>query len=245
MTATFRVDRPIEHADAGAGATGFGPWNPGIESQVPDTLQHLCTIFRAENAATRIEKARELRDLTGLPLAELATFHPRRLALHELLIRVTADFFVPEGPRTEDLGINFRKIVSRIQSDYVEPEMARIDAVAAEVRGRIGAVIAAELAAPEPAANRRDESASKSIFAALLTRLSGRPATPAEDPPAAGTERQRVDEWVRKALATDDPLQQAALNALARVANAMLVRHERIWGGGGSPCVDCDGPRME
>ena len=109
-------DRRIRVTGAADDSIDFGPWNPGIESQVPEALQHLCTIFRPENACTGIEKARELRDLTGLPLAELATFRPRRLALHELLIRVTADFSVPEGPRTEDLGINFRRIVSRIQS---------------------------------------------------------------------------------------------------------------------------------
>ncbi len=45
------------------------------------------------------------------------------------------------------------------------------------------------------------------------------------------TERERIDEWTRNAHATDDPLRRAALDALARVANAMLVRHERIWGG--------------
>jgi hypothetical protein len=198
---------------------------------VPEALQHLCTIFRAENTFTRIEKARELRDLTGLPLAELAAFRPRRLALHELLIRVTADFSVPEGPRTEDLGINFRKIVSRIQSIYIGPEMGRIDAAAADVRGRLAAVIEAELTAPERAANRREDPAPTSIFAALVARLSGRRPAPAEVLPAAIAERQRIDEWRQKAQATDDPLQRAALHALARVANAMLVRHERIWGG--------------
>ena len=60
----------------------FGPWNPGIESQVPEQLRHLCTIFRPENSFTSVAKARELRDLTGLELGELAAFRPRRLALH-------------------------------------------------------------------------------------------------------------------------------------------------------------------
>ena len=36
----------------------FGPWNPGIESQVPDHLRHLCTIFRPENSFTSVAKAR-------------------------------------------------------------------------------------------------------------------------------------------------------------------------------------------
>ena len=46
--------------------TQFGPWNPGIASQVPERLRPLCTIFRPENALTEYAKVAELRDLTGL-----------------------------------------------------------------------------------------------------------------------------------------------------------------------------------
>jgi hypothetical protein len=224
------VDRPIEPPSGGAGATGFGPWNPGIESQVPEALQHLCTIFRAENVFTSVEKARELRDLTGLPLSELVAFRPRRLALHELLVRVTADFSVPDGPRIEDLGINFRRIVGHIQSVYLEPEAARIDAAAADVRHRLATAIAGALTIHDDATNRGVESAPKPFFARFLSRLTGRQTAPAAEA-TPGVERTRVAAWTRRAQATDDPLQRAALAALAKVANAMLVRHERIWGG--------------
>ena len=229
MTAGIN-DGPVQQAPLHGAAAEFGPWNPGIESQVPQALQPLCTIFLPENAYTSIEKARELRDLTGLPLAELTAFRPRRLALHELLIRVTADFSVPEGPRIEDLGINFRRIVSRIQSEYVEPEMDRIERAAADVRRRLGAAIASELRDPGDTPPRPDEPSSRSAITNLLTRLRG-PRTPdrASMHPSR-TEHERIDAWTRKAHATDDPLQRAALDALARVANAMLVRHERIWG---------------
>ena len=57
--------------------------------------------------------AEELRSLTGLALSELVVFRPQRLALHELLIRVTADFAVPDGSRIGDLGINFSEIAGR------------------------------------------------------------------------------------------------------------------------------------
>jgi hypothetical protein len=53
------------HDDAAAvSLADFGPWNPGIESQVPEHLRHLCTIFRPENGFTSVANARELRDLT-------------------------------------------------------------------------------------------------------------------------------------------------------------------------------------
>ena len=105
-----------------------GPWNPGIQSQVPKELRHLATIFRGDNVFTSIATADELQGLTGIPPSELIAFRPQRLALHELLIRVTADFAVPDGSRIGDLGINFREIANRLLERYLIPEMAAITA---------------------------------------------------------------------------------------------------------------------
>jgi hypothetical protein len=107
----------------------FGPWNPGIESQVPKELRHLATIFRPENVFTSVAAAAELRGLTGLSLSELVVFRPQRLALHELLVRITADFAVPDGTRIADLGLNFREIARQLLSRYLEPAMDIISAV--------------------------------------------------------------------------------------------------------------------
>ena len=106
----------------------FGPWNPGIESQVPQELRHLATIFRAENVFTSIAAAGELRGLTGFNPSELVVFRPQRLALHELLVRITADFAVPDGTRIADLGLNFREIARLLLSRYLEPAMDDITA---------------------------------------------------------------------------------------------------------------------
>jgi hypothetical protein len=104
----------------------FGPWNPGIHSQVPKELLHLATIFRTENVFTSMASAAELRGLTGFGLSELVAFRPQRLALHELLVRVTADFAVPDGTRIEDLGLNFREIARLLLSQYLGPQMDAI-----------------------------------------------------------------------------------------------------------------------
>jgi hypothetical protein len=104
----------------------FGPWNPGVESLVPKELRHLATIFRAENVFTSIAAAMELRGLTGFSLCELVVFRPQRLTLHELLVRVTADFAVPDGTRIADLGLNFREIARLVLSRYLEPAMDAI-----------------------------------------------------------------------------------------------------------------------
>jgi hypothetical protein len=104
----------------------FGPWNPGIASLVPKELGHLATIFRPENVFTSIAAATELRGLTGFDLSELVVFRPQRLTLHELLVRVTADFAVPDGTRIADLGLNFREIARLLLSHYLEPAMDAI-----------------------------------------------------------------------------------------------------------------------
>src|SRR3569833_3538326 len=92
----------------------YGPWNPGLNSQVPRELRHMCTIFRSENSFTRVSAAIELRQLTGLPLSDLAILRPQRLVLHEIMIRVMADLSVPTGEKIGDLGINFRLITDRL-----------------------------------------------------------------------------------------------------------------------------------
>src|SRR6266700_467844 len=123
----------------------FGPWNPGIQSQVPAHLRHYCTIFRPENVFTNVANAEELRDLTGLEFTELVTFRPRRLALHEVLIRVTAELSVPDGSRIEDLGINFRKMTRTLVERCIEPRMSEIDAIYDAARRRLSEIIESEL----------------------------------------------------------------------------------------------------
>src|SRR5450759_1787457 len=100
-----------------------GPWNPGVQSQIPRELLPLCTIFRPENVLTSIASAEELHAMTGFDSSELVVFRPQRLALHELLIRVTADFEAPAGLQIGDLGINFRRIAGQILTHYLDPEM--------------------------------------------------------------------------------------------------------------------------
>ena len=111
------------HADDEA----FGPWHPGLASRMPREWLGLATSFRPENVFGDLAAVEELAGLTGLPRIELVAFRPQRLALHELLIRVTADFVVPDGSRIGDLGINFRRIASRILTGYLLPHTDTIE----------------------------------------------------------------------------------------------------------------------
>jgi hypothetical protein len=115
----------------------YGPWNPGIQSQMPKELRHLATVCLPENVFTSLAAARELGGLTGLTLSDLVAFRPQRLALHEVLIRVTADLAVPDGSKIEDLGLNFREMARRLLALHVEPRMSAIVARYATARRQI------------------------------------------------------------------------------------------------------------
>ena len=114
----------------------YGPWNPGVDTPVPDALRPLCTVLRPENVLTSVAAAREWRDWTGLDLPDVVAFRPQRLALHELLIRVTANVSVPAGEAIGDLGVNFRALVRAILASHLEPRQEAIEAAYASARSR-------------------------------------------------------------------------------------------------------------
>ena len=215
---------------ASAPAETFGPWHPGIESQIPRDLLHLCTIFRPENVFGDVADAIELADLTGLPADELVAFRPERLALHEVLIRVTADLSVPDGTRIEDLGINFRQITRTLLSGHIEPHREAIDAAYGAMRGRLRARIDAEVGRLFDARTSAPPSARKS-GAGGWRALLGHDRAPI-DAAATGIppERQVLADWTASAHAAVDRVDKAAYRALARVLSALLVRHGRVWG---------------
>ena len=117
--------------------SGEGPWNPGISSELTRNLLDLSTIFRQENAFNTLAQAMELRDVTGLPLEDLAIFRPERLALHEVLVRVTADYEVPdpEDASVSSLGMNLRGMVQTLASQVIDPHRSELAEIYAQLRG--------------------------------------------------------------------------------------------------------------
>ncbi len=201
-----------------------GPWNPGVQSQIPPRLLGLATLYRPEHAVHPLGEVREVADLTGLPLAQLATLRPERLALHELLVRVTANVSVPDGTRIEDLGINFRQITGTLLARDVTPALPRIQAAWEAVREEAAAIVDREVARLYDDAPPSPASAPS---VGWLARLMGRRG-PAHPPPSADPHAV-VGEWEVRARDADG-VTRCALRALARVAAALLVRHERMWG---------------
>ncbi len=201
-----------------------GPWNPGLQSQIPAKLLPLATLYRPENVLTTLRQARELADLTGLAAEDLVVFRPERLVVHELLARVTADFSVDNGRKTEDLGINFRRISETILTRHIAPHMAEIrdahDAMRTQLFNAVATMLDYGLQDTAPAVLQP---------AGFWSRLF-HTAAPAPVEEAEASDLRAIRRWDAKAQTTSDPLQRAACLALARVASAMHARHGRIWG---------------
>jgi len=214
-------------------AAKFDAWHPGLDSEIPRALAPLATIFRPENAFTGFHEVHELAHLTGLAADELAIFRPERLVVHELLIRVTADLSVPDGPRQEDLGIEFRRMVQTILARHIQPHMGGIVAAYETLRRALSDLIDAELGRAFAAVSGGGAaSAARPQAGGLLglLRRADRKPEPARAEDDWDREERIVREWSAGAQARDNPLRRAACRALARVASGVRARHGRLWG---------------
>ena len=213
------MDGSIDHTD------GCAAWNPGVTSTVPEAFRAQETIARPECVFGTLAEVEELVGLTGLPSEQLATFRPARLALHELIVRVTADIAVSEGEQEEVFGQNFRRIAGRIREEYIAPHMQAIERSYADLRERADAlvreILQATLFAPQPA-----RTAPQLPFS-LFRRANRRPM-PTES--AAEREQRLIAEYREAGRSADDPLRRAAYKSLSRVLGAIAGRHGRVGG---------------
>ena len=208
----------------------YGPWNPGLESELPREYLPLSTMFKSENVSTSIAKARELSDYCGLPVHELVAFRADRLIVHELLIHVTTSIGVPDGRDYEDLGRNFREIASTILNRYIAPHREELAQVFEQLRNAASAMIERELAKafadPRPAAETDGRSRWRRLFA--VSKPKERPLFPMET--AAERDRRIVSEWRKKSETADNRLDEACFDALNRIATAVMNRRGRLFG---------------
>src|ERR1022692_2714928 len=208
----------------------YGPWNPGLESEVPREYLPLSTIFRSENVSTSIAKAHELSDYCGLPVDELVAFRADRLIVHELLIHVTTSVAVPDSRDYEDLGRNFREIASTILNRYIAPHQAELTQVFEQLRNAASAMIERELAKafaePKPAVEADAGSGWRRLFA--LSKPKRPPPFPMET--AAERDQRIISEWQKKSETADNRLDEACFDALNRIATAVMARHSRLFG---------------
>ena len=209
----------------------YGPWTPGIVSQLPRAYLPLSTMFREENVSTSLAEAQELSDFCGLAPHELVAFRPERLAVHELLIHVTADLTVPDGPNYEDLGISFREIAGTILSKYIAPHMAEIERHHADLERDAGAWIERELSdrlgsGPRPDNPKPGRKGLSRLFGFGEHRSA--PATREQDPEAHLN--NVLETWLQASKDTGSPFEKACLEALATIVAAIARKRGRLVG---------------
>ncbi len=203
----------------------FTAWNPGIESETPREYRPLETIYRPENTVSTMADIDELSSLTGLPPEELVAFRPERLALHEVIVRVTADIVVVEGEREEDLGHEFRRIVRCIMEEYVQPNMAQLQQaytdLASTTHERITQLLATTLFRPTaPAAPTKSS---------LLGRLFSKPQ-PVTAAPESPQERlhQAIAKFRACGQTSNEPLEKAICKSLFQLLGAMAGKSNHL-----------------
>ncbi|MGU3407188.1 hypothetical protein [Methylobacterium brachiatum] len=203
-----------------------GPWNPGVQSDLPAAFAPLITVYRPEHVETPLRDALEMSDLCGLPARQLTRIRPWRLVVHEVLIRVMSDLSVPVGAVYADLGVNFRSIVAAILREGIEPRLDEVEAALAALRAEADAVLQREIAAilDDPAPPVAPEPG-------WLDRLLGRRPPPPSPPPRqdpATRALNHLEAWQGRALQASDGLEIAACEALRGVVSGILARQNTL-----------------
>lgn len=203
----------------------FGPWNPGIESSLPRAVLPLATVFRPENVETLLGDARELSDVSGLPLTLLVRFRAERLVVHEVLIRVMADLSLPMGQTYGDLGVNFRSMVAAILNEVTASRRDEVARLLGEIRTEAAAILDREVSAMlsegtcETAPPPRGFRTWRTVFG-TTERKAGLDKTSSAETHAL----RYLDAWRLKAAESGDPLAMATCTALQSVVSAILRR---------------------
>ena len=204
-------------------------WTPGITSQIPESLKPQITLFRAENATVDYRRACEYADFCGLSVNTLFSLRVERLVVHELLVRVTADLTVPDGPNYQDLGINLRAMVAELYK-YALPEFPAMrkafdqdkavlmQFIESEIQTRLFSQRAASVK-PKP-----DISWLRRLFGGVVTSEVSASSKSPEEP----VEVVALANWKQRIVTETSPLQLAALQALVKVVGSMVAIRGRV-----------------
>ena len=197
----------------------YSAWNPGIETEIPDQYRLLETIYDSKNVSSSIDEINALAQETGLSPEELVVFRPNRLALHELIVRVTADIVVLESEHEEDLGIRFRSIANKIMDAYLVPHLPEFDLTFQALYQNARSMV--------------DKELSESLFTALPASTKSKPsilsrffAAPKKQPRNLESTQERqlrvISSFKDKGLNTDDPFESAVYRSLYRVLGSIV-----------------------
>lgn len=199
-----------------SGSTKHTAWHPGLESDIPSRLLRQSTIFDPSNVSSPFEQTQALSDLTGLPSHRLSKFRLERLLIHELLIRVTCDLSVPDGPEYEALGLNLRGMVHCLFDGYFKSNLGDLVAAHEEL------LMLAEqkmrmLFAEEHVI--QDVPPSEGLWGKVRSVFSSSPGLSTEQNVEPETLLRRK---IQEAKNTKDPLEVACATAVQKIADAFF-----------------------
>jgi len=206
---------------------GHHPWDPGLSSTIPREVLPLSTMFSADNVETGFAAAHELADFSGLSPFEIVVFRPERLLVHELLVRVTTDLSVPDGPEYEELGINLRTMVGRIYDHYVRPELESLEALHEAVREEATSLVATELAVLRGPGKRRTKP-DNGEGQSFLKRLFGTFSKP--EPERARSFEEKLADLSTRGNPDPTSLQEACCTSLLKVVRSVVNHRGRLVG---------------
>ena len=212
---------------------GHHAWDPGIRSAVPHEYLQLVSMFRSENSFIDIDQIHELSSFTGLDREELAAFRATRLALHSLLIRITANVQISDGNHYQDLGINFRKIAATLERSYLRSLLPEINKTYDDIRGEVESFIAARLE-QVISGSKPPQTDQKAQPRGLFKLFSRRTSTPAKPKYSQAQQRDRetqsIDAIECEAAQASNELHERSLRSLARLLRAVSIKHGGVRG---------------
>ena len=201
-------------------------WSPGLESTIPPHLNDLITLFNADNAFASYQNTQEAVQLTGLPMARLADLNFERMAVHELLIRVTAELSVPDGPSYEYLGLQLRGMVETIHHQYLKPELSALnqayDAFRADAKKDLLSILAGD------AEVDFQQDAKQNTGWLDWLKPKKKKKTGASTLSRDQADLNKIQDWTNAAHGEADPKRSAQFAALAEIGRGILGQRGRL-----------------
>ena len=202
----------------------FDAWRPGLNSEIPSRLLPLVTLYRPENSNIDYRQAKTAADFCGLEAKDMIALKIERLTVHELLIRVTADLSVPDGPSYEVLGINLRSMAARILDKHIAPKMQdlshRFEGLRIKAEGNLRDILNADIFDKKSDA-KADES-PPGIFQKLFRKEKSKPVF------VELAEISALARWQAELQHPDDPFQKACLHSLIAVVGGIVGQRGRL-----------------
>ena len=198
----------------------FDAWNPGLLSEIPADLLPRVTLYNVENSDTDYPTALEAAGYCGLKPQDMTVFKVSRLSLHEVLIRVTADFHVLDGPNYEELGLNLRSMVDKILTNHVHPKIQELEVAFSSLRSDITTALQTQLENDVYCKkNALEENKKPSLFSRLLsqkTTVQVEQKLP---------ELLALAQWEDNLNKTDNPFDLACYKGLIAVVGGIVGQH--------------------